>query len=106
MAIRFWPTVLTTSARLSPALVSLTGMSPTVPVIVPPGSPFAWSAGEGPLMPLMSPVVTGTDGGGAGEAAADGEAAWTGALAKTNVLGKNPAKARNKTNTFISLMRD
>src|SRR5260370_21966296 len=75
IAIRFWPTVLTTSARVSPALVSVTGMSLTVPVIVPPGSPFAWSVGDGPLMALISAVVIGFEGA-AGEAAAAGEGRW------------------------------
>src|SRR5215469_13676970 len=66
IAMRFWLTVLTTSASVRPTLVSVTGISLTVPVIVPPGSPLAWSAAEAPLILLMSAVVIGL-GGGAGD---------------------------------------
>src|SRR5437899_2417591 len=69
IAIRFWPTVLTTSASARPFLVSLTGMSLTVPVMVPPGSPFPWSAEDGPLIFLMSAVVMGLAGTAGDEAA-------------------------------------
>src|SRR5215472_764821 len=83
--MRFWPIMLTTSASVSPPFESLTITSFTVPVIVPPGSPFARSAADGPLILLMSVLVIGT-GGGAGDAAADGAAAGD-ACANAIVVG-------------------
>src|SRR5438552_8394258 len=79
MAIWFCPTRFTTSATVKPFLASLTGMSLTVPVIVPAGSPLARSAATGPLMPLMSTSVIAT--GAAAGAAAGGSAAAGGGVA-------------------------
>src|SRR5579863_9818956 len=74
MAIRFWPTMLTRSASVRPFLESLTTMSFTVPVSVPPGSPLARSSGLGPATAFKSASVIGTGGGvfaaGAGAGAA------------------------------------
>src|SRR5438046_2278620 len=76
IATVFWPTVLTTSSIVSPFFASLTGMSPTVPVIVPLGSPLALSSGLGAAMFLRSASVIGlAAGAGAAAGAAAGCAA-------------------------------
>src|SRR5216683_4627308 len=100
IAMRFWPTVLTTSASESSVLVLLTGMSLTVPVIVPPGSPFARSAAEGPLIALISAVVIGF-GGAAGEEAAAGEGAW----ASTNEVGNSHTLVKRTSTSIVSRWR-
>src|ERR1700746_1709512 len=100
IAIRFWPTVLTTSVSGRPALLSLTGMSLTVPVIVPPGSPFAWSAADGPLIFLISAVVIGL-GGAEEDDAATGE----GACARASELGNSHAPASSTATSRVSWWR-
>src|SRR6266851_7197004 len=54
--------MLTRSASVRPFLESLTTMSFTVPVSVPPGSPLAKSSGFGPAIALRSASVMGTGG--------------------------------------------
>src|SRR5713101_787422 len=100
IAMRFWPTVLTTSSSVSPVFVLVTGMSLTVPVIVPTGSPFARSAADGPLMALISAVVIGF-GAAAGEEAAAGEGAW----ASVSAVGKSHALAERKATSMVSRRR-
>src|SRR5712691_8045197 len=77
MAIVFWPIWFTTSASVRPFFMSPTGMSATLPVIVPPGSPFALSSAFGPDNPLMSAsvIMAGADAA-TGGAAAGGAAGW------------------------------
>src|SRR5712692_7070893 len=105
IAMRFWPTVLTTSSSVSPALVLVTGMSLTVPVITPPGSPFARSAADGPLMALISAVVIGF-GGAAGDEAAAGEGAWASASDVGNShVGNSHALAKSKATSMVSRRR-
>src|SRR5207237_5436678 len=53
-----------------PFFASPTGMSLTVPVMVPAGSPFTLSSAEGPLTLLMSASVMGTGAGAAAAGAA------------------------------------
>src|SRR5207244_3425095 len=62
VAIRFWPTALTTSWIVSPFFMSATGISAAVPVSVPPGSPAAFSSGFGVGVFLMSVSVIGPAG--------------------------------------------
>src|SRR6516162_2002687 len=69
IAIWFWPIWLTASPTVRPFFMSPTGMSPTLPVMVPAGSPFALSAAAGAARFLMSASVIAT-GAGAGAAAA------------------------------------
>src|SRR5262245_5027583 len=59
VAMRFWPTALTTSWTVRPFLGSLTGMSAAVPVSVPAGSPAAFSSGFGVGVSLTSLSVMG-----------------------------------------------
>src|SRR5215467_6898692 len=101
--MRFWPIMFTTSASVSPAFESLTITSFTVPVIVPPGSPFVCSALEGPLSALMSALVIGT-GGGAGDAAAEGAAAGD-AWANAKVVGASHAAVINAASSAVRLRR-
>src|SRR5690242_6240786 len=69
-AILFRPTWLATSPSVNPVLLSDTGTSLIVPVLVPPGSPFAKSAVVGAFDAAVanSAVVAeeaGADGGAA-----------------------------------------
>src|SRR5258706_7897261 len=78
VATRFWPTIVTTSATVKPALASAIGMSAAVPVIVPAGSPLAFSSAEGLDTPLMSASVS-ILGSAAGTGAAAGAGVWANA---------------------------
>ena len=75
-AILFCPTWLATSGSVTPALESAAGTSLMVPVIVPPGSPFAKSAVVGalPAASLSSASAAVMAGAGAAAAAAAGAA--------------------------------
>src|SRR5262245_22211078 len=57
VATRFWPSIVTTSPTISPFLGSAIGMSAAVPVMVPAGSPAAFSSGLGVATSLMSAEV-------------------------------------------------
>src|SRR5436190_16770293 len=72
VAIRFWPTALTTSVIVRPFFMSLTGMSEALPVIVPPGSPAAFSSGLGVGVLLISASVIIIGAAAAGVACAAG----------------------------------
>src|SRR5216117_2988296 len=77
VAMRFWPTALTTSAIVSPFFGSPTGMSAAVPVTVPAGSPAAFSSGLGVGTSLISASVIGTAAAaGRGGAAAGAAGVW------------------------------
>src|SRR5260370_8342545 len=75
-------------------------MSLTVPVRVPPGSPFARSAADGPLIALISAVVIGFDGA-AGEAAAAGEGVW----ASTSDAGNSHTLVKMISTIIVSRWR-
>src|SRR5258708_37501571 len=66
IATLFWPIWFPASASVGPAFASATGTSAMVPVMAPPGSPFARSAGGGALAaaPRNSPRARGGRGGG------------------------------------------
>src|SRR5882672_6989959 len=73
IAIWCWPTRFTTSVTVRPFFASATGMSATVPVMVPAGSPFALSSALGASIALRSASVMAV---GADAAAAAGAAGW------------------------------
>src|SRR6266404_2758176 len=81
--------MLTRSASVNPFLESLTTMSFTVPVSVPPGSPLARSSGLGLAIALRSASVIGTGAGvftaaaGAGEVDACANCTGGGSVAQT-----------------------
>ena len=67
-AILFCPTWLATSGRVTPFVESAAGTSLIVPVIVPPGSPFARSATAGALAVAAASSASAAEGGGAAAA--------------------------------------
>ena len=76
IAILFCPIWLPASAIVGPAFASVTVMSAMFPVRVPPGSPFARSAGVGALAaPSRSSAVAGGAGAAAGGAGVAGVSA-------------------------------
>ena len=81
MATLFWPIWLPASARVTPALASLTVTSAMVPVMIPPGSPFSRSAAAGALAAASRSSAVAGAAGGAGGAAAAGCAGVAGACA-------------------------
>src|SRR5205809_3855643 len=81
-AIWFWPTMLTKSGSVNPTLGSPTTMSLTVPVMVPPGSPFARCSAFGPAIAFRSTSVIATGAAAAGAAAAGCAGAGAGAWAR------------------------
>src|SRR6266576_3301081 len=94
--------MFTRSGSVRPFLGSLRTMSLTVPVIVPPGSPFALSSADGPALPLRSASVSITGAGtaaagGACAGAAAGSAAGAGACARAT-----PGSATLQTNAKTS----
>src|SRR5438105_10158370 len=98
-AMTFCPTVFTRSATVSPFFASPTGMSLTVPVMVPAGSPFTLSSAEGPLTLLMSASVMGT-GAGAAAAGAAGGAAGSGAGAGACARATPAASSHDAANAM------
>src|SRR5262249_26430193 len=105
VAIRLWPTALTTSSSVSPFFMSATGMSAAVPVMVPAASPAAFSSGFGVGTFLMSASVIGVAAVAAGGATAG--AGWVsvaGACAWTVVYDATHHTIAQAENTFFMSM--
>src|SRR5262245_44678618 len=88
-AMRFWPTALTRSSSVSPFFMSLTGMSLTVPVMTPAGSPLARSSAFGADTFFKSAVVIAVAAGSAA-----GAVTGVGALATPSPVNEARTKAR------------